>query len=171
MFAVWLVFGASALSENCSRCINVTQRFLTAQGMDASALKLCRKSKYCTREDAFTASSDIVKSSLHNIVKEVLRPFDCDQGTATKEVLAALDTVYTDFTTTLKRALTQDDVKEMLKLIVDRIKRDRPSEMKGKDDLKWFLLWVAEVVLNNPTLNSEAQSLFERTFNVTVDAQ
>ncbi|OHS96441.1 hypothetical protein TRFO_37388 [Tritrichomonas foetus] len=105
-------------------------------------------------------------------IRSTIGKFDEDEEKiATEELLNIFDNFYTEFNDVLSRALNEEDVKDMIKQVLEIIRKEKQNGPLTQTVVPRILLMIAEIVLNNKTLNQVAQEEFEKLTGVTVDAE
>lgn len=199
MFFLHLLFSLATstdqLTGKCLRCMNNTQHFLNGQSrFDLSSYEICANANVCegkstigTKEIARIAMKTAIRDTIAKVEAELNEKNGENNFDGTEEILNMFDSFYDLTTNMFEKALAEDDVKNLLKNVLKRVREVKPSNdlretLSGKNvkkqpslggfsPAKRFWLWLGEVVLNNATLNNLFKTGFEKLFGVTVDAE
>ena len=182
------------LTGKCLRCMNNTQHFLNGQSrFDLSSYEICANANVCEGKTAI-GTKEIARIAMKTAIRDTISKVEAEINTngennfdGTEEILKLFDTFYDLSSNMLENAIAEDDVKNLLKDVLKKVREVKPSDelretlsgkakkarqpVRGFSPAKRFWLWLGEVVLNNETLNNLFKEGFEKLFGVTVDAE
>lgn len=197
MFFLHLLYFALSrdqLTGKCLRCMNNTQHFLNGQSrFDLSSYEICANANVCEGKSTI-GTKEIARIAMKTSIRDTISKVESEINTngennyeGTEEILKIFDTFYDLSSNMLENAIAEDDVKDLLKNVLKRVREVKPSDdlrktLSGKKETtrrqlggfspaKRFWLWLGEVVLNNATLNNLFKEGFEKLFGITVDAE